>query len=177
MNRAEKAAFVTELGEGVSKAQAIAVLSFSKLSVEKMTLFRLALSKQKVRVKVVKNTLAKRVFGATEFKDVSPSFVGPTLIAYSEGDPVATAKAIAEWAKKDGYDIKIKGGVALGQVMSTQQIEALSKLPGRNEMFVGFLWALKSPPTKFLYALKDAPNRLGYALAALRDKKQTESAA
>lgn len=141
-----------------------------------MTSFRLELKKKNVNVKVVKNTLAKRVFGATPYKEMNDHLKGPTLLAYSSNDPVITAKAIYEWTKKEGFDLKMKGGAALGQTMSAAQLEALSKLPGKNELFVSFLWALKSSPTKFLYALQDAPKRLGYALAALQQKKEKESA-
>ena len=176
MNRAQKEAFVNELGEGVAKAQAFALLSFAKLSVEQMTTFRLSLSKQNVKVKVVKNTLARRVLGATEYKDAVVHLEGPTLLAYSEGDPISTAKAICEWAGKEGLDIKLKGGAALGKVVSSDQMKALSKLPGRNEMFVSFLWALKSHPTKFLYGLQDKQKKLLYAVSALKDKKEKEGA-
>jgi large subunit ribosomal protein L10 len=61
--------------------------------------------------------------------------------------------------------------------MSEAQLKALSKLPGKNELLVSFLWALNSGPTKFLYALQDTPRRLGYALNALKEKKAKESAA
>jgi len=177
LNRAQKEAFVANFEDGVQKAQAFAVLSFTKLSVEQMTSFRLSLRKKDVQVKVVKNTLAKRVFDKTPFASVGTHLTGPTLVAYSAGDPVITAKAIQEWADKEGFNVKIKTGAALGQVMSAEQLKALSKLPGKNELFVGFLWALKSVPTKFLYALQDAPRRLGYALNALQEKKAKESAA
>ena len=176
MNRTEKQEFVSELNEGISKAQAFALMSFSKLTVEQMTSFRLGLRKKDVRVKVVKNTLAKRVFDQTSFKEVSAHLEGPTLIAYSSGDPVVTAKAIWEWAEKENFNVKVKAGVALGQVTSEAQMKALSKLPGKNELFVSFLWALKSHPTRFLNALQDSPRRLGYALQALKTKKEKESA-
>ena len=172
MNRAQKEAFVTDLNKGISGAQAFAVMSFSKLDVEKMTAFRLGLRKSNVYVKVIKNTLAKRALDSTPFKAVSEGFEGPTLIAYSSEDPIVATKAIMEWVSKDGFGLSVKSGAALGQVMSTAQLTALSKLPGKNELLVSFLWALKSSPTKFLYALQDAPRRLGYAIEALRDKKQ-----
>jgi large subunit ribosomal protein L10 len=175
LNRTQKEAFVTEFSQGIEKAQAFALMSFGKIDVEQMTQFRLSLSKRKVKVKVVKNTLAKRVFDKTPYSNVSSFLEGPVLVAYSDSDPVVTAKAIMEWADKENFAVKVKGGAALGQAMSEQQIKALSKLPGRNELFVSFLWALKSSPTKFLYALQDAPKRLGYALGALKDKKEKES--
>ncbi len=174
MNRTQKAAFVSDLDESIKSAQAFALLSFSKLNVEQMTAFRLSLRKSNVRVKVIKNTLAKRVLDQTDFKEIGAHLEGPTLIAYGPGDPVTTAKAISEWAGKENFDIKIKAGMALGKVVSDVQLKALSKLPGRNELLVSFLWALKSHPTRFLYALKDAPQRMGYALNALREKKEKE---
>jgi len=175
LNRTEKEQFVSDLTKGVDGAQAIALMAFNKLTVEQMTLFRLGLRKQNVRVKVLKNTLAKRVFEKTPYKSVTEHLEGPTLLAYSDKDPVIAAKAIVEWLSKENFDLKLKTGAALGQMMSADQMKALSKLPGKNELFVGFLWALKSPPTKFLYALQDTPRKLGYALVALRDMKQKAS--
>ena len=68
MNRAQKQEFVTGLTQGLDNVQAMALLSFNKLSVEQMTSFRLALSKASINVKVVKNTLAKRAFEGTPYK-------------------------------------------------------------------------------------------------------------
>jgi large subunit ribosomal protein L10 len=176
LDRSQKEAFVQEFSNDIGGASALAVMSFSKLTVEQMTSFRLGLRKQGVRVKVVKNTLAKRVLSDGALKDLSPQFRGPTLVAYSSGDAVIAAKAICDWLGKENFDVQVKGGLALGQVMTETQIKALSKLPGKNELFVGFLWALKSAPTKFLYALQDTPRSLGYAIGALQAKKEKESA-
>lgn len=173
MNRAQKQQFVTDFGQGLSQAQAFALMSFNKLTVEQMTSFRLDLAKKNVSVQVVKNTLAKRVLAETPFKDLSKDLKGPTLIAYG-ADPIVTAKALYDWAGKENFDVKIKSGAALGKVVTEAEMKSLSKLPGRNELLVSFLWALKSHPTRFLYALQDTPRRLGYAVHALKVKKETE---
>ncbi len=175
MNRAQKETFVSEFSGGIETAQAFAILSFNKLTVEQMTSFRLSLAKQSIRVKVVKNTLAKRVFDKTPFAAVGEHLVGPTLVVYGDGDAVITAKAIAEWSAKENFDVKVKSGAAMGQVMSDKQFTAMSKLPGRNELYVMFLWTLKAAPTNFLYALKDAPQRMGYVLGDLKAKKEKEN--
>lgn len=174
MNRAQKEEFVSQFSKGIADAQAFALLSFSKLTVEQMTDFRKSLRKNNVRVKVVKNTLAKRVFDQTPYKAVAKDFSGPMLVAYSSGDPVASMKAIWEWAGKEDFGIQLKNGAALGQVMSVNELKALSQLPSKKELFVSFLWALKHHPTRFLYALQDAPQRLGYALGALKEKREKE---
>lgn len=174
MNRAQKEEFVSQFSKGIGEAKAFAMMSFSKLTVEQMTDFRKSLRKNNVRVKVVKNTLARKVFDATPFKAVAKDFSGPMLVAYSAGDPVATMKAIWEWADKENFGLQLKNGAAMGQVMSLPELKALSKLPSKQELLVSFLWALKHHPTRFLYALQDAPQRLGYALGALKEKREKE---
>ena len=175
MNRAEKETFVNSLDESVGQAQALALISFTGLDVEKMTAFRLDLRKRNVKVTVVKNSLAERVFSSSKYPGLADALQGPMLLAYSSEDPVVAAKAIYDWIGKEGFGLKIKAGAAMGKVISNDQMKVLSSLPGRNELFVSFLWGLKMPATKFLYALSDAPKQLGYALAALRTKKEKEA--
>ena len=176
MKRAEKETFVSNLSTSVQQAEAFALMSFEKLTVEQMTQFRLSLRKKGVRVKVLKNTLAKRVFSETDYKSLSEHLQGPTLLAYGSEDVVSTAKAIWEWVGKDDLAIKVKAGVALGGVLSNVQMEALSKLPGREELLTSFLFALHDAPKRVLYAAKDMPQKLGYALNALKEKKEKEPA-
>ena len=63
MNRLEKQEFVSELAKGVQESQAIALMSFSKLTVEQMTSFRLSLRKKDVMVNEFTGE-------AKEFKDI-----------------------------------------------------------------------------------------------------------
>lgn len=174
MNRAQKEEFISGMTQDIREAQAFALMSFNKITVEQMTSFRLSLRKRNVYVKVLKNTLAKRVLADTPYKDISGKLEGPTLIAVGKADPVVTAKVIWEWVNRENFDLKVKASVALGKLVSEAQFKALSQLPGRNELLVGFLWALKLSPTKFLYALSDPPRRMAYALAALKAKKTKE---
>ncbi len=174
MNRTEKEAFATDLAKSVSGAKALALMSFNKLNAEQMSNFRLSLRKKGLRVRVVKNTLARRVFDETPYKALSEHLTGPVLMAYTDGDPVVATKAIWEWVNLDNFDVQVRGGVALGQVMSKEQLSALSKLPGRNELLTSFLYALQSAPKGFLNAVQDMPRKLGYALAALQEKKAKE---
>ncbi|MCB0418108.1 MAG: 50S ribosomal protein L10 [Bdellovibrionales bacterium] len=178
MKRAEKESFVTEFTKQIEKSQAFALLSFTKVDVETITAFRKSLREKNVRVKVVKNTLAKRVFKTTPYTTgLDADLKGPTMLAYADGaevDPVSTVKAIWEWADKEDFNVSVKSGAALGGVMTLQQLKALSLLPGRKELLVSFLFGLKHHPTRFLFALKDLPQRLGYGLNALKEKKAKE---
>lgn len=177
MKRAEKETFVTEFTKQIEKSQAFALLSFTKVNVEQITAFRKSLREKNVRVKVVKNKLARRVFGSSPYAGLDPDLKGPTLVAYADSetvDPVSTVKAIWEWADKEDFNVSVKSGAALGGVMTLEQLKALSLLPGRKELLVSFLFGLKHHPTRFLFGLKDLPQRLGYGLNALKEKKAKE---
>lgn len=175
MNLAEKEQFCNQLTQDVKGAQAFALLAFSGLDAEKMSSLRIGLRRQDVRVRVVKNTLARRVFKETGHEALTSDLKGPTMLLYSSGDPISAAKAFNEWVKKEGFDLKVKSGLAMGEILDAAKIMALAALPGKEELFVSFLWALKSAPTSFLYALQDAPRKLGYAVAALKEKKEKEA--
>lgn len=175
MTRSEKEQFVSSFGDIVKDSEAFALMSFEKITVEAMTEFRLSLRKKNVRVKVLKNTLAKRIFEETPYKEVVTHLNGPVLIAYAKEDAVSTAKVLWEWAAKEDFSVKIKTAVALGKVIGPKEIESLSKLPSKEQLLVSFLWCLKYHPTRFLNALQDTPRKLGYALQALKTKKEQEN--
>lgn len=174
MNRAQKDEFIQQFSKDMKESEAVALLSFSGITVEKMTEFRLSLRKSNVRARVVKNTLARRVLGE-EHPEVLDHLKGVTMVAFGKDDAVQTAKAVWDWVKKEDFNMDLKSGIALGKVVDKGEMERLSTLPGREDMLVLFLWALKHHPTRFLYALKDKPQQLGYALGALKKKKEEES--
>ena len=58
-------------------------------------------------------------------------FVDQTLIAYAE-DPVAAAKGASEFAK-DNEKLVIIGGLMGDEILDQAGVEALSKMPSREE--------------------------------------------
>ena len=65
-------------------------------------------------------------------------FVGPTAIAYSFEDPAAPAKIATKVAKGEEKFV-IKGGYVDGKALDVKGVEALSKLPGKDELRATFL--------------------------------------
>ena len=65
-------------------------------------------------------------------------FVGPTAIAYSFEDPAAPAKIATKVAKGEEKFV-IKGGYVDGKALDAKGVEALSKLPGKDELRATFL--------------------------------------
>ena len=68
--------------------------------------------------KVTKNRLTRLALAGTKFEGIASLFTGPTAIAFSQ-DPVAAAKVVVEFAKRN-EKLLIVGG-ALGERSSTRK--------------------------------------------------------
>ena len=111
--------------------------------------------------KVYKNTLTR--FAARELNlDLDEVLVGPTALAFvgarddgSPGDAVSLAKALCQYAEDSNF-LSIKGGVLDGQVISADEVSALSKLGTRTEILAEILGLLEAPLAE-MAGLLEAP--------------------
>ena len=95
-------------------------------------------------------------------------------IVYSDGDPVEQAKVLSEEAAKI-ENLKILSGILVEDgktsILDSSQVEALSKLPSREELIVKLLFLLQAPATQFVLTLNAVPVKFVRTLAAIRDSK------
>lgn len=166
----QKQAVVAEVTESISKAQAMVLAEYRGLTVSELTGMRAQAREAGVFVKVVKNTLARRAIQGSPFECLSEHFTGPVIMAASE-DPVAAAKLLAKFAK-DLEELKITVGGMNGTVMDEAQIQALAKLPGREELLATLVGTMQAPIAKFVQTLNEVPSRFVRTLAAIEEKKQ-----
>src|ERR1700753_1421483 len=83
---------------------------------------------------VVKNKLAAKSSQGTKVEAALQGLKGVSSVAYTSGDPVALAKALSTWVK-DNSEFTFKLAIVDGKVLSVAEIDALSKLPGKEELF------------------------------------------
>jgi large subunit ribosomal protein L10 len=166
----EKKAVVAEVSEKISGAQAAMLAEYRGLTVEQMTKLRRKAYDQKVYLRVVKNTLARRAVEGTGFECLQDQMVGPLAFAAS-ADPVAVAKILSEFAK-DNDKLKIKAGAMGGKLISVAEIQALAKLPGREQLLAMLMGTMQAPVQKFVQTLNEIPTKFVRALAAVRDAKE-----
>ncbi len=172
MKRSEKEQMVKELSDRFKKAELTILADYCGLTVAEVTNLRRSLRDNQAEMKVVKNTLAQRAVEDTELVALKTYFAGTTAVITASGDPVAPAKALVKFSK-EVEKLKIRVGMLSGKVLDHQQIDALSKLPSREELLSKLLGSLMSPPQKLVNALTGVSRKLVYALAAVRDKKQS----
>src|ERR1700685_1406798 len=149
VTRAKKVAAVEKLGGELKNASSMIVATYSKLTVMQDFELRKALRPTGAKYRVVKNTLAERAGKGTKVEEALKNLTGVTSIAYTAGDPVALAKALAKYAK-DNPEFSFKAGVVEGRVISIKEIESLATMPSKEEIYSKLLFLLNSPAQRLV---------------------------
>jgi len=173
-NHIAKENFVKEFSGTLSGVQAAVVAHQAGITVEKVTALRAEMRKQKVTVKVVKNTLARKAVEGTPMAELKGSFKGPSVLVYTTHDPVAMAKALMDFANREKDKLVIQAGVLQGKLLSAKEVAALATIPPREVLLARMVGALQSPYAGFVYALSGILRKLVYALEAVRRKKEEQ---
>jgi len=171
LNRDEKASVVSELNESFSKAKFAVVSDYRGLKVTDLEKLRGDLRKSDTQFRVAKNTLLRLAAKDTDCELLTEYFTGTTAIALSFDDPVAPAKALAEFAK-EFEALRLRSAVLDGSLLSADDIVALSKLPGKDELRAKLLAVFSAVPTGLVQVLSAVPRTFVYALKAIQEQKE-----
>jgi large subunit ribosomal protein L10 len=142
MLRSEKERLVAELTDRLRTTETLIVADYRGLSVPEIDELRGKLLEHGARFSVVKNTLTKRAAEAAGVEALLALLEGPTAIAFLEtdGDPVATAKALDDAARSEV--LVIKGGILDGAELAADDVKRLAKLPPADTLRAQFVGAL-----------------------------------
>ena len=128
-----------------------------------------------MHVQVIRNTLAKRAFEGTEFECMNEVLLGPNILAFSLEDPGAGARLFKDFAKKNEA-FEIRALSVGGKLLAADQIDALAKLPTRDQGLAMLMSVMLAPVTKLTRTLNEVPTKVTRgAVAAVRDQKQQEA--
>lgn len=161
---------VKKLHDKFSRARAGVFADYKGLTVQEITELRKMLRESGVEFKVVKNTLAVIAAKGTPFELASKYFVGPTSIAVSYKDPVAPAKIMVSYAKKD-EKLNIKAGVVEGNLIELEGVKRLSELPSKEVLLAKALATMKSPAANLVGVLQGLVRKFVYTLKAIEKTK------
>ena len=166
----EKTATINEVKAKVAATSTAVVTEYRGLSVAQISALRRQLRTLGADYKVFKNTLVKRAIAGTDVESLSEFLVGPTAIAFVDGDVSAVAKALRDFARETPKLI-LKGAVVDGKPLSMKDLTALADLPSHDVLLAQFAGLLASPMRTFAALLKAVPQNLAYGLSALIDSK------
>ena len=175
MDRATKEALVGELKELFNSTSAVVLVDYRSLNAMDMVILRKKLHQSSSKVRVLKNTLAKIAAKGTPFEGLAEQLVDTRALIFSDQDPVGQAKTVLDFAKEHEA-LKIQGGLLLSQgrttMLSAKDVEALAKLPSKEELIVKLLFLMQSPATQFVRTLKEVPAKFARVLSAIASSKR-----
>ena len=168
MDRSQKEIAVKEIEEIFDGAGSVVMAAYSGMTVAEMTELRAKLREQGATIRVVKNRLAKIALKGKPFEAAAEKFTGPIAIAWAE-DMISAPKVAVEYAK-DSKVFDIVGGFMGDEIFDTAGIEALSKLPSREELISMAAQLLLAPVTSISSALTSPARSLAGAIATIEEK-------
>ena len=171
MERTQKEESIGALKTDLAKAASLVLADFRGLTVNVDTKLRNEFRAAGCRYQVVKNTLLGLAVKGTPMEGIESLLAGPTAIAYSFEDPASPAKIASKIAKAEEKFI-IKGGYVDGKALDKAGVEALSNLPGKDELRATFLATLQAVPQNFLRLLNAAPQNFVYLLSAREEAQK-----
>src|SRR6204780_4361564 len=175
VTRARKTEQVEKLGKELQNVSSLIVTTYSKLTVAQDYELRKTLRSFGAKYLVVKNTLAERAAKGTKVEEALKNLSGVTSIAYTEGDPVALAKALSKYAK-DNPEFTFKAGLVEGRVITVKEIESLATMPSKEELFSKLLFLLSAPSQRLVTAMNAVGRNLAVVVGQGVEQKKFKEA-
>lgn len=175
VSRAKKNEQVEKLSADLKNISSLIVTTYSKLTVAQDYELRKTLRSSGAKYRVVKNTLVARAAKGSKVEDAVKGLKGVSSIAYTEGDPVALAKALAKYAK-DNPEFTFKTGVVEGRVVSIKEIESLATMPSKEEIYSKLLFLLNAPAQRLVTVMNAAGRDLAVVMNQGVEKKKFKEA-
>ncbi len=157
MTRTEKEAIVNELSDSFANQGAIIVCDYKGMSVEALEGVRRLAKDNDVSVRVVKNTLAKIALKNANCDEME--LTNNNIFIWGE-DQIATCKVADKSAQANKDVFSIKSGVIESKLADLATIEAMAKLPGRDELLGMLLNVWNAPVQNFTIGLQALADKL-----------------
>ena len=148
-----KKAVVEALSGKIKEATSEVFVEYKGISVAQDTELRKQFREAGVDYTVVKNTLT-RFAAKNNGYDFDEILNGTTAMASTTGDPIAPARIVAEFAKKNKMKtLTIKGGIVEGSVLSASQLNGFGELPSKNALVASVLGTFLAPISSLAFVL------------------------
>jgi large subunit ribosomal protein L10 len=175
VTKAKKAEQIEKLSADLKGVDNVVLATFVRLTVNQDFELRKAVRNAGGKYAVVKNKLAERAAKGTSLEPALKSLKGVTSIAYTHGDPVALAKAIAVYLKDNGEQFSVKSGVVEGKLVSPKEMAALATMPSKEQLMSKLLFLINAPAQRLVTALSAVGRNTAVVLnQAVEQKKFAE---
>ena len=170
MDRAQKEKVVEELGQIFESSGVVVVAHYAGLTVAEMQDLRARARAAEASVRVAKNRLAKIALEGKPCESIADYLTGMTVLTFSE-DPVAAAKVAEDFAK-DNKNYEILGGAMGSDPLDRAGVEAVSKMPSRDELIAQIASCIGAPGSNIAGAIGAPASNIAGILSTIEDKAE-----
>jgi large subunit ribosomal protein L10 len=167
---------VAALRERIDGANALLLTEYRGLTVSEITELRRSLREVDASLAVIKNTLMQRAVADAGMEGFEALLVGPSAVAFVNGDVVAAAKKLKD-AAKTFPTLVMKGAYLDGAVLDAAGAGALADLESREVMLSKIAGMLKSEMSRAAAVLIGAQSTFLSLLEAYKEKLPAAPAA
>ncbi|MGI3163702.1 50S ribosomal protein L10 [Pseudooceanicola sp. 200-1SW] len=168
MDRAQKEKLVEELGQIFESSGVVVVAHYTGLTVAEMQSLRAKAREADAAVRVAKNRLAKIALEGKPCESMAEFLTGMTVLTYSE-DPVAAAKVAEDFAKEN-KKFEILGGAMGENALDRAGVEAVSKMPSREELIASIVGCIGAPASNIAGAIGAPASNIASILTTIEER-------
>lgn len=148
-----KKAIVDALAEKLQNSTSAVFVDYKGITVAQDTELRRKFREAGVEYTVVKNTLTRFAANKAGYNQFDELLNGTTSMACTSGDPIAPARIVCEFAKKNKNIVSLKGGFVEGSVMSVEQLQGFGELPSKDALVAQVLGTFLAPISSLAFVL------------------------
>ena len=156
MSKYVKELMMDQLRTDLDGSRSLLIVNLKDLDATAEHHLRRDLRKKSIHLRVLKNSLARRVFSELGMDGLSRFLDGPSAVAWG-GDGIAELAKVMTAQVKLLKKPEIKGGAVDGVVVGPEQVEDITKMPSR-EVLIGQVLSLILGPARQTLALLSSPS-------------------
>lgn len=170
LTRQQKETRVSEVGSTIADAASTVFLAYDALNVVDVNELRTKLYEAGCEMRVVPKRLLKIALNGANMT-FNPMEHEGQMAVISGKDGVSPAKVLFAFAKGK-EKLKLVAGILEGKEITSTEITALAKLPGRQELLGQLVGVLSGPMRGMVQVLSGVPRATVYVLQAIADQKE-----
>lgn len=163
--RQEKQFLLDEIKDNIEGSEAFILARYGALTAEKTVAFRDSLAKVGGQMQVVRKRILGKAAASLGIEGIDPETLeGSIAVVYAKEDPVVATKEVFNFSKDNEDNFEVLAGRFDGTMYGKEDVKALSKLPGKDEMRATFLGLIQAPMSQTLSVMQALLTSVIYCL-------------
>ncbi len=174
LSKKQKKELAESFVKNLTASKTTVVCDYKGMTVAEISELRKVLREAGIKMQVLKKSVAQIALDDQKIELNVRKMEGQLAFVYGGEDEVTAAKIVSKFAK-DNEKLKMLAGVLENKAMTQEEMVALAKLPGKDELLAKVVGSLKAPVSGFVNVLGGNLRGLVYTLQAIREKKEGEA--